>query len=139
MPKVELPDLEFINEAPFIRQRRRANPIWVGFKFVVGLGLGFFAGCLIAALLAPSAGEDIRQAIRDRLPGGTPPLPDESATKSGAVTRGMRVSAGEASNGGIGRRFEAAKEAMATERRETENALFARFRRALATGRSSEL
>ena len=135
MPKLELPDLELINEAPFIRQRRRANPIWLGFKFVVGLGLGFFAGCLIAALLAPSAGEDTRQAIRDRLPGGTPKLPEPSATSSGAVTRGMRVS----TVGSVGSRLETAKEAMATEKRETENAMFARFRRALATGRASEL
>src|SRR5688572_14794442 len=110
MPKIELPDLEFINEAPFVRQRRRASPIWVGLKFVVGLGLGFFAGCLIAALLAPSAGEDTRQSIRDRLPGGTPKLPDPAASNSGAVTRGMRVSSGGGSGGGLSSRLESAKE-----------------------------
>jgi hypothetical protein len=130
-----MPEFELINEAPFIRQRRRSNPIWIGFKFVAGLGLGFFAGCLIAALLAPAAGEDARQAIRDRLPGGTPKLPDPAATNAGAVTRGMRVS----TVGSVGSRLDAAKEAMATEQRETANAMFARFRRALATGRSSEL
>jgi hypothetical protein len=128
-------EFELIAEPPFIRQRRRSHPVWVGFKFVVGLGLGFFAGCLLAALLAPSAGEDTRQAIRDRLPGGTPKLPDPAASSSGSVTRGMHVS----TVGSVGGRLEAAKEAMATERRETENAMFVRFRRALATGRSSEL
>ena len=139
MPKVELPDLEFINEAPFVRKRRRANPLWVGLKFVVGLGLGFFAGSLIAALLAPWAGEDTRQAIRDRLPGGTPKLPEQGAASSGSVTRGLPVSATGAGNGGLGSRLDAAKEAMATEKRETENAMFARFRRAITTGRASEL
>jgi hypothetical protein len=138
LPDVRMPDLELMSQAPFIRQRRRSNPIWVGVKFVLGLGLGFFVGCLVAALIAPSAGEDTRQAIRDRLPGGTPKLPDPATSSSGAVTRGMRVSAVDA-GGGLSGRLEAAREAMATEQRETENALFTRFRRAITTGRASEV
>jgi hypothetical protein len=135
MPDLRMPDLELTSEAPFVRQRKRSNPVWVAFKFVLGLGLGFLVGCMIAALLAPSAGEDTRQAIRDRVPGGTPRLPDERATNSGAVTRGMHVSTVTS----MGSRLEAAKAAMTTERREHENALFARFRRAIATGRPSEV
>lgn len=115
--------------------------IWIGFKFVAGLGLGFSAGCMIAALLAPAAGEDVRQGIKDRLPGGSPRLPDESVTNSGSVTRGksaVTASNPPTGNGGPSRRLEAAKEAMTIERREHENAMFARFRRALATGRASD-
>lgn len=116
--------------------------IWIGFKFVAGLGLGFTAGCMIAALLAPAAGEDVRQGIKDRLPGGSPRLPDESVTNSGSVTRAKSpVTAPNApsGNGGLSSRLEAAKEAMKVERREHESAMFARFRRALATGRASEV
>jgi hypothetical protein len=137
LPELRLPDLELTSEAPFVRQRKRSNPIWVAVKFVLGLGLGFLVGCMIAALLAPSAGEDTRQALRDRVPGGTPKLPDERAANSGAVTRGMSVATAEPVS--IGGRIEAAKAAMATERREHENALFARFRRAIVTGRASEV
>jgi hypothetical protein len=137
LPEVRLPDLELTSQAPFVRQRKRTNPVWVAVKFVLGLGLGFLVGCMIAALLAPSAGEDTRQAIKDRMPGGTPKLPDERAANSGAVTRGMHVAAAEPVS--IGGRIEAAKAAMAIEQREHENALFARFRRAIATGRASEV
>src|SRR5688500_10210229 len=66
LPEMRLPDLELTSQAPFVRQRKRASPLWVAVKFVLGLGLGFLVGCMIAALLAPSAGEDTRQALRDR-------------------------------------------------------------------------
>jgi gas vesicle protein len=112
-----------------------------GLKFALGLGLGLAVGCLVAALLAPAAGEDVRQMLRERLRGGQPRLPDEAVTNSGQVTRGTRVSS--ASNvgtvGNLRARFEAAQVAMEQERREHENELWVRFRRALQTGRASEV
>jgi len=59
---------------------------------------------------------------------------------NGAVTRGRRVSS--AANVGLlddlRARFEAAKAALEQERRARESELWARFRRALQTGRASE-
>jgi gas vesicle protein len=146
VPSLELaglrtPELELGGRAPFVR-RRRSNPVWTGLKFALGLGLGLAVGCLVAALLAPAAGEDIRQMLRERVRGrGQLPLPDEAVTNSGAVTRGTRVST--ASNTGpvgeLRSRVEAAQAAMEQERRTRENELWVRFRRAVQTGRSSEV
>jgi len=134
------PELDIGGAAPFVR-RRRSSPLWTGLKFLVGLSLGLAVGCLIAAMLAPAAGEDTRQMLSQRVRGrGQPRLPDEAVTSSGAVTRGRRVSS--AANVGLlddlRARFEAAKAALEQERRARESELWARFRRALQTGRASE-
>jgi hypothetical protein len=49
-------------------RRKRANPFWLGLKFVAGVGFGLLVGCVAAALLAPAAGEDTRSNIRGLLP-----------------------------------------------------------------------
>jgi hypothetical protein len=59
-------------------RRKRASPIWLGLKFVAGVGLGLMFGCVIAALLAPAAGEDTRNNLRGLVPKpgeGQPKLP----------------------------------------------------------------
>src|SRR5262245_31477722 len=134
------PELDVSGRAPFVRPRR-SNPIWTGLKFALGLALGLAVGCLVAALLAPAAGEDVRQMLRQRVGGGGPPLADPAWSGSGAITRGTRVPA-VANVGAVGElraRFEAAKAAMAQERQAHENALWARFRRSLQTGRVSDV
>jgi hypothetical protein len=147
LPSVELagrrtPELDLGGRAPFVH-RRRSNPLWVALKFALGLSIGLAVGCLVAALLAPSAGDDTRRMLRQRVPGGggPAPLPDEARTSSGAITRGTPVSSA-ANSGPVGdlrARFEAAKAAMAQDRQAHENELWVRFRRALQTGRASEV
>ncbi|TAK25280.1 MAG: hypothetical protein EPO26_02585 [Chloroflexota bacterium] len=48
---------------------KRRHPLVSAFLFLTGLGMGFMAGCVLAALLAPSAGEDFRVAARRAVAG----------------------------------------------------------------------
>jgi hypothetical protein len=136
------PELDVGGQPPYLR-RRGTSPLWTGLKFALGLSLGLAVGCLIAALLAPSAGDDTRRMLGRRLRGGgdQPPLPDEAQSSSGAITRGRRVST-VAHTGAVGElrsRFDAAKAALEQEKQSYENELWVRFRRALQTGRASEV
>ncbi|HZQ99725.1 MAG TPA: hypothetical protein VFC93_13020 [Chloroflexota bacterium] len=53
---------------PEIRRGQRTSPVVVGLKFVVGLSFGLFMGALVAALLAPAAGEDTRNKLKSMVP-----------------------------------------------------------------------
>jgi gas vesicle protein len=133
-------------QPPFVR-RRRANPIVQALKFVVGVGAGLVVGCLLAALLAPRAGEDTRRKLRELLQGGDGEASPESggtaASGAASSTRPIAGGAVETIREGVAgllanpkARFQVALEEARREREVRERELRAEFEVAKRTGNS---
>lgn len=118
-PDLRTPELEILARNGLMIRRKRANPIWTGLKFVAGAGLGLAVGCLLAALLAPAAGEDTRNKLMGMLPsggsGGAEPKPSSNSTESKG-------------------RIQTALEAARRQRELKERELMAEFETAKRTG-----
>jgi hypothetical protein len=129
-PDLHTPELELRLRDGLRVRRKRSNPIWLAFKFVLGAGLGLGVGCLIAALLAPSAGEDTRNKLRGMLPtgGGAEPAPSD-----GEAIRPLR-GPDEPAAGGIKGRFQRALDEAKKQRELKERELTAEFATAKRTG-----
>lgn len=129
-PDLRTPELEVLLRDGLKVRRKRSNPIWLAFKFVLGAGLGLGVGCLIAALLAPSAGEDTRNKIKGMLPtgGGGEAVPADAQT-----TRPLR-GPDQPTTGGIKGRFQRAMDEAKKQRDLKERELTAEFATAKRTG-----
>jgi hypothetical protein len=128
-PDLRTPELEVLLRDGLKVRRKRSNPIWLALKFVLGTGLGLGVGCLIAALLAPSAGEDTRSKIKGMLPfGGAEPVPADAQ-----AARPQR-SPDQPASGGIKARFQLALDEAKKRRELRERELTAEFATAKRTG-----
>lgn len=119
------PDLEILARNGLRIRRRRANPLWLGLKFLVGALLGVAVGCVVAALLAPAAGEDTRNRLTGMLP-----KPGETEPE----TRETRVLPALGANGNPKGRLRLAVDAFKRQRELKERELMAEFERAKRTG-----
>ena len=121
-PDLRTPELEILARNGLVVRRKRANPIWLGLKFIAGAGLGVAVGCLIAALLAPAAGEDTRNKLVGMLPTG------------GSVDAEPKgLPAGDSSGAPQGR-IQVALDAARRQRDLKERELMAEFETAKRTG-----
>ena len=126
------PALSIAARPPRVTVRRRGNPVLQLLKFALGLLFGLIVGCVIAALLAPAAGEDTRQRLMDstkRTPTPPGPDPESAARRDDLMTGGL---------GGLLKRpqlrLQMALEAFKAERDGKEQELKEAFHKARRSG-----
>lgn len=143
-PSIQTPrfDFELLGQPPFVRTRRRTNPILRALLFLIGLGLGLVVGALIAALLAPATGEDTRRQLAGLVGGGAA---GDGASGGGEAGRsGLPIATGAVREGVAGLlsnpkgRFQLALEEARRERESKERELRAEFETAKRTGQSPD-